>query len=172
MGERSDLDGRGTPADRYDLQRGWVPLAVLALIVSLPILLAAVGAARTGWVPTADSGTIAIRAIDMWTSHRPLVGQFSLAGSDGSEQVFSPGPLLYLVLAPAARFGPAWTLPLTMAALSCGCFTLALAAARRIGGWWFAVIVAVGLLGTIRASGAGTFIEVWTRGRGSRPSPR
>lgn len=163
-GERPDR--RSGP---LDLERGWVPLALLALAVCLPILLAVIDAARAGWVPTADAATIVTRSFDMWSPHRPLVGQFSLAGSDGAEQVFSPGPFLYLVLAPAARFGPSWTLPLTMGLLASGCFALALHAARRVGGWWFAVIVAFGLVGTIRASDAATFVEVWNPWAGLAP---
>ena len=99
-------DGGAEPSHgggALDLERGWVPLALLALAVCLPILLAVLDAARADWVPTADAATIVTRAFDMWSAHRPLVGQFSLAGSDGAKQVFSPGPLLYVVLAPAAR---------------------------------------------------------------------
>jgi hypothetical protein len=165
-------DGGSEPPRRsraLDLERGWVPLAVLTLAICLPILLAVVDAARANWVPTADAATIVTRSYDMWSSQRPLVGQFSLAGSTGAEQVFSPGPLLYVLLAPAARFGPAWTLPLTMGLWATGCFAIALHAARRIGGWWFAVVVAIGLLGTIRASDAATFVEVWNPWAGLAP---
>ena len=165
-------DGAGVSSRRggaLDLQRGWVPLAALVVAVCLPIAMAVLDAARADWVPTADAATIVTRAFDMWSPHRPLVGQFSLAGSTGTKQVFSPGPLLYVVLAPAARFGPAWTLPLTMGALASGCFAVALVAARRIGGWWFAVAVAVGLVGTIRASDASTFVEVWNPWAGLAP---
>ena len=160
-----------TPAGRgaLDLDRGWIPLAALVLAVCLPILLAVVDGARADWVPTADAATIVTRAFDMWSPHRPLVGQFSLAGSTGSKQVFSPGPLLYVLLAPAARFGPAWTLPLTMGLWASACFTVALVAARRIGGWWFAAIVALGLVGTVRASGASAYVEVWNPWAGLAP---
>lgn len=168
-----DGDDGGSGSSRWggalDLDRGWIPLAALALAVCLPILLAVADAARADWVPTADAATIVTRAYDMWSPHRPLVGQFSLAGSTGTKQVFSPGPLLYIVLAPAARFGPAWTLPATMGLLASACFAVALHAARRIGGWWFAVAVAVGLVGTIRASDAWTFVEVWNPWAGLAP---
>lgn len=165
-------DGGAEPSQRsaaLDLERGWVPLALLTLAVCLPVLLAVADAAKADWVPTADAATIVTRSFDMWSSQRPLVGQFSLAGSEGAKQVFSPGPLLYVVLAPAARFGPSWTLPLTMGLLASGCFAIALHAARRIGGWWFAVIVAAGLVGTIRASDAATFVEVWNPWAGLAP---
>ncbi|MGN6693683.1 MAG: hypothetical protein ACTHN0_05855 [Aquihabitans sp.] len=165
-------DGGTGPSGRsaaLDLEHGWVPLALLTLAVCLPILLAVVDAARADWVPTADAATIVTRAFDMWSPRRPLVGQFSLAGSEGAKQVFSPGPLLYVVLAPAARFGPAWSLPLTMGLVASTCFGIALHAARRIGGWWFAVVVAAGLVGTIRASDAATFVEVWNPWAGLAP---
>ncbi|MCU1371563.1 MAG: hypothetical protein JWO77_2757 [Ilumatobacteraceae bacterium] len=165
--EGGDELSRGRGA--LDLERGWVPLAALISAVCLPILLAVLDAARAKWVPTADAATIVTRSYDMWSAHRPLVGQYSLAGGEGAEQVFSPGPFLYLVLAPAARFGPGWTLPLTMGLLAASCFGVALHAARRIGGWWFAVIVAVGLVGTVRASGAGTYVEVWNPWAGLAP---
>ena len=104
-----DGDDGGTEPSRggraLDLDRGWLPLAALALAVCLPILLAVVDAVRAHWYPAADAATIVHRSYDMWSPHRPLVGQYSLAGSTGAEQVFSPGPLLYVVLAPAARFG-------------------------------------------------------------------
>lgn len=161
MGERTEPAEAHRPATRYDLERGWVPLAALVFVLALPMVLAVIGVARAGWVPTGDSGTIALRALDMWGSGRPLVGQFSLAGPEGTDQVFSPGPLLYVLLAPAARFGPDWTLPATMALWSTGCFAVALAAARRIAGWWFAVLVTFALLATMRASGADAYAEVW-----------
>ena len=56
-----------------------------------------------------------------------------------------------------------------MGLLASACFTIALHAARRIGGWWFAVVVAVGLVGTIRASDAATFVEVWNPWAGLAP---
>lgn len=166
------VDGADEPSRRggaLDLEHGWLPLAALILAVCLPILLAVVDAARRDWVPTADAATIVTRSFDMWSAHRPLVGQYSLAGGEGSAQVFSPGPFLYLVLAPAARFGPTWSLPLTMGLLASACFGIALHAARRIGGWWFAVVAALGLVGTVRASGAGTFVEVWNPWAGLAP---
>jgi hypothetical protein len=161
--------GPGRRARWLDLEHGWLPLAALIAAVVLPIVLAVLDAARADWVPTADAATIVTRSYDMWSAHRPLVGQYSLAGGEGAQQVFSPGPFLYLVLAPAARFGPAWTLPLTMGVLAGASFAIALHAARRIGGWWFAVIVAVGLVGTVRASGAFTFVEVWNPWAGLAP---
>lgn len=169
MGDGDDGSAPSRRGGALDLDRGWVPLALLIAAVCLPILLAVLDAARDQWYPAADAATIVNRSYDMWFSGRPLVGQFSLAGSTGTDQVFSPGPLLYVVLAPAARFGPAWTLPATMGLLASAGFGLALYAARRIGGWWFAVLVAFGLVGTIRASDASTFVEVWNPWAGLAP---
>src|SRR5947209_15019393 len=69
------------------------------LAAAVPVLSSTVDAARGGWVPTADRAIIATRALDVFTSHTPLVGQYSEAGRATTHVVHSPGPMLYRLLA-------------------------------------------------------------------------
>jgi hypothetical protein len=124
-------------------------LTVLAgLGAALPVIVAGVRALANGWLPVADQGTIATRAYDVFTSHTPLVGQFSMASGVVGHVTYSPGPMLYWLLALPARFGGPAALTLTMTAFNAAAILGSVALARRRGGraLMFAAATAIALM--------------------------
>jgi hypothetical protein len=122
---------------------------VLAVAVgagaSLPVVVATVRALRAQWMPLGDQGIIATRAFDVFTTHAPLLGQYSEASTVTGQPTYSPGPLLYWLLALPARLGAPASLTLTIAALNVACIMGAVALARRRGGVVLMVLAAVAI---------------------------
>src|SRR5947209_7063793 len=105
-----------------------------ALGAALPIVLSTARAFRDGWVPFGDQAGIATRAYDVFSAHAPLVGQYSSSSHVAHHTTYSVGPLLYWLLAPAARLGPPGAIALTMGAVNVACVVATVALARRRGG--------------------------------------
>ena len=118
------------------------------LAAAVPVIVATVKAVRQGWVPTADQAIIATRSYDVFTSHTPLVGQYSYAGHVTGELTHSLGPMLYWLLAIPAHFGSAANITETMAAANVLSIIGAVALARRRGGLvlMFATALAIALM--------------------------
>ena len=114
----------------------------------MPVIVATVKAVRDGWVPTADQAIIATRSYDVFTSHTPLVGQYSYAGHVTGQLTHSLGPMLYWLLAIPAHFGSAASITETMAAVNVLSIVGVVALARRRGGvvLMFAAAIAVALM--------------------------
>ncbi|MCW3065163.1 MAG: hypothetical protein JWN32_2335 [Solirubrobacterales bacterium] len=125
----------------------WLTLAT-GLGAALPVVVSTTRALVDGWAPISDQGTIAMRAYDVLGAHTPLLGQYSLASSVTGHPTYSPGPMLYWLLALPARFGTAATLPLTMGLVNTGAVVGIVALARRRGGMplMFAAAAAVALM--------------------------
>jgi hypothetical protein len=124
-------------------------LTVLAgLGAALPVIVAGARAIANGWLPVADQGTIAIRAYDVFTSHTPLVGQFSMASEVVGHLTYAPGPMLYWLIALPARFGGPVALTLTMTAFNTVAILGSVALAHRRGGraLMFAAATAIALM--------------------------
>src|SRR5947199_10313067 len=79
------------------LARVWWLLLGLTL---LPVVLACVSAARSGWAPESDDATVAIFSHDAFTTHPPLTGLPSTLGTGSHlRAVHHLGPLEPFVLA-------------------------------------------------------------------------
>jgi hypothetical protein len=74
--------------------------------VELPLAVVALVQIVQGWLPTQDDAAIAIRSWAIFTSHPPLLGQFTAATSCGGQNAYSPGPLEYWLLAVPVRIDP------------------------------------------------------------------
>ena len=133
------------------------------------MISATVKAVRAGWVPVADRGIIATRAHDVFTSHAPLVGQYSLAGEVTGRVTHSLGPMLFWLLAPAAYNGSDVGMTVTMGALNTGCIVGAVALARRRGGRVLMVMSAVAIALMCQSLAAETFHDVWNPSAGLAP---
>jgi hypothetical protein len=118
------------------------------LAASLPVIVAAVRGAAAGWVPAADQGIIATRAYDVFSSHTPLVGQYSMASGVIGHTTYDPGPMLYWLLALPARFGGPAALSATMTVANTAAIMGCVALARRRGGCalMFAAAAAIALM--------------------------
>jgi hypothetical protein len=100
------------------------------------------------WMPAGDQGIIATRAYDVFSSHTPLVGQYSLVSEVVGHLTYSPGPMLYWLIAFPARFGSPHTIALAMGLANTLCVLCVVALSRRRGGvaLMLAVAVAVALM--------------------------
>jgi hypothetical protein len=92
---------------------------LVLLLVLVPFVAAMVNHGR--WEPQGDDALIELRARDVGTGRTPLVGQPSTSGTYGkrAQNVAHPGPLGFVVLAPATRIlGPVTGTLLAAAAVS------------------------------------------------------
>lgn len=81
-------------------------VVVAALLVGV-IWWNAFMASRQGWVPEGDSAIITLRTHDVLSAKPPLLGNPTTAGRSDPGDVYHPGPLEFVLLAPALRlFGP------------------------------------------------------------------
>ncbi len=143
------------------LAAGWPATALVALIASAPVLRALVRALADGWQPVADRAIIATRAYDVFSSHMPLVGQYSFATEVTGHPTYSLGPMLYWLLAPAAHIGSPGSLIVTMAALNVASIALAVVLARRRGGVWLMLAAAAAIAYMCRSLTAADFYDIW-----------
>lgn len=131
------------------------------LVAAIPVLASTVRAISARWVPLGDDGTIAVRSFDVFTTHSPLLGQFSNSTTVTGHEVHSLGPLLYWLFALPARFldyaAPAVTIGLVNAA----CIVGAVALARRRGGVAFMIVTAFALILMCGSLPAETLHDVW-----------
>jgi hypothetical protein len=150
------------------LGNGLLTLAA-GLAAAIPVISATVKAVQAGWVPVADRGIIATRAHDVFTSHMPLVGQYSLAGEVTGRVTHSLGPMLFWLLAPTAYNGSDTGMTVTMGALNTLCIVGAVALARRRGGRVLMVMTAVAIALMCQSLAAETFHDVWNPSAGLFP---
>ncbi|HWW91567.1 MAG TPA: hypothetical protein VNY35_12395 [Solirubrobacteraceae bacterium] len=131
------------------------------LAAAVPVLVATVRAVRDGWLPVADMGVVATRAWDVFTSHAPLVGQYSYAGRVTGKITHSLGPMLYWLLALPAHFGSPASITWTMGIVNTLAILGVVALARRRGGvvLMFAAAIAVALM--CQSLAAETFHDIW-----------
>ena len=139
------------------------------LAAAIPVISATVKAVQAGWVPVADRGIIATRAHDVFTSHAPLVGQYSLAGEVTGRVTHSLGPMLFWLLAPAAYNGSDAGMTVTMGAFNTLCIVGAVSLARRRGGRVLMVMTACAIALMCQSLAAETFHDVWNPSAGLFP---
>lgn len=65
----------------------------------LPIVVATIRAARRGWLPVGDNAYFAVRSMDVFTEHHPLLGTWTSASLNTDTNFNNPGPLLFDLLA-------------------------------------------------------------------------
>jgi hypothetical protein len=132
------------------------------LVAALPIFVATVDVATSGWRPLADDALIAIRAHDVFTSNSPLLGPWSSGYTAVvGEDTFHPGPLLFWLLAVPARvpWPPALEVTAGLVNVACVCGTVALAHRRGGRPLMFATAIAIPImLGSLPAE---TYSDIW-----------
>jgi hypothetical protein len=148
---------------------GRILTLAVGLFAALPLLLATRSALLAGWQPVADRGIIAMRAFDVFSSHLPLVGQYSFASAITGKLTYSIGPMLYWLLAPAAHIGAPGSLVLTMAAINVGSVLGSVILARRRGGVWLMLACAIGIALMCRSLAANNFYDIWNPSAGLFP---
>jgi hypothetical protein len=90
---------------RSDLSSGLLWAA--ALVIALPIVVAAARGIAREWLPAGDNGLLYIRTRDVLSGEIPLLGSWSFASTRAGFDFNHPGPLLYDLLAvPTWLLGP------------------------------------------------------------------
>ena len=150
--------------------RHQLPALAAGLAAAIPVLRSTIGAANAGWVPAGDDGIIATRGWDVFTSHTPLVGQYSEAGLVVHGQVMhSPGPMLYWLIALPARFGGVTSIEVTMGVVNTlaiiGCVILA----RRRGGLVLMFAAALGIALMCQSLPTESLHDIWNPAAGLFP---
>jgi len=84
------------------LSRAWPGRAAAHLAAWAPLVYGLAKSLANGWVATSDNSVIALRSLDVLTSHGPLVGQATRLGAG----VFDLGPIQYWLLAVPVRLDP------------------------------------------------------------------
>jgi hypothetical protein len=139
------------------------------LAAAIPVIAATVNAIAAGWMPVADRGIIATRAHDVFTSHMPLVGQYTLAGEVTGHVTHSLGPMLFWLLAVPAYYGSTVGMTLTMGALNTLSIVGCVALARRRGGRVLMALTALAIALMCQSLAAETFHDIWNPSAGLFP---
>jgi hypothetical protein len=134
----------------------------LGLLAALPVIVAAGYALTDDWAPLGDDAYIGIRAYDVFTGRSPLVGQRS-SGASGvlSDTAYSPGPLLFWLLAIPARLPDPMYMSLTTAAVNVASVMGAVALAYRRGGAALMLATAIAIPIMLASLPAETYADVW-----------
>ena len=98
-----------------------VPAVAAGVAASIPVIVSTVHGVQAGWEPDGDDGIILTRALDVFTNHSPLIGQYSEAGDVTGQIVHSAGPMLYWLLAIPVRLGGPASAAIAMGVLNCVC---------------------------------------------------
>ncbi len=147
-----------------------VPCVAAGLAAAIPVINSTVTAVRAGWAPAGDDGIITTRGWDVLTSHTPLVGQYSEAGLVIHGQIMhSPGPMLYWLIAPAARFGSVTSIAVTMGIANTLAIIGCVALARRRGGLVLMFASAVGIALMCQSLPTEAMHDVWNPAAGLFP---
>lgn len=119
---------------------------IIGLLAAVPVIVSTARALIAGWTPVFDDALIATRAFDVFTVHSSLVGPYSDASVPVVGHVYSPGPLLFWLLAPQTRLLGDWALAVTMGVVNTAAILGVVSLARRRGGpvfmtlpplpWW------------------------------------
>lgn len=120
-------------------------------------------------MPAGDQGIIATRAYDVFSSHSPLVGQYSLVSEVVGHLTYSPGPLLYWLIALPARFGSPHTIALAIGIANALCVLAIVALARRRGGIVLMLVVAVAVAVMCRSFMPEALHDPWNPSAGLLP---
>ncbi len=147
-----------------------MPVLLSGAAASIPVINSTVKAVRAGWMPAGDDGIIATRGWDVFTSHTPLVGQYSEAGLVIHGQVMhSPGPMLYWVLALPAHLGSVADLAVAMGALNTLAILGCVAIAKRRGGYPLMLAAAAGIALMCQSLPTESLHDIWNPAAGLFP---
>ncbi|MEA2449684.1 MAG: hypothetical protein QOG63_1616 [Thermoleophilaceae bacterium] len=141
------------------LRANWLLLA-MCVLAALPVIVSTAHELVAGWAPAGDDAVIATRSYDVFSSRSPLVGQYSAASTALGQATYSPGPLLYWLLAIPARIAPILML-LTMALLNAACAVGVVLLARRRGGALLMIAAATGMALMARSLDQHVWADVW-----------
>ncbi|HEY4376743.1 MAG TPA: hypothetical protein VGM93_06275, partial [Acidimicrobiales bacterium] len=115
------------------------------------------------WIAGGDQAVEIMRMRDVGTAHTPLTGAYSRFGWQ------HPGPLLFWVGAPGARFWADTGVLVTVGLVNAASIAAAVRAAGRVGGRSLAVLVAAGALWMCHTMALATLLDPWNPWVGVMP---
>jgi hypothetical protein len=136
---------------------------------ALPVIASTIKALGEGLTPTGDRAIIATRAYDVFSSHTPLVGQYSASTVLYKHIVHSLGPTPYWLIALPARLGSATTADVVMAAVNVLAILAAVALARKRGGIPLMLVAAGALALMCNSLSPETLHDIWNPSAGLLP---
>ena len=117
-------------ADRL-LSGPWLAVAC-GLAAAVPIVVVALHAVVVGWMPMGDRGWFAVQSFDVLSDRSPPLGPWSSGATLAvGRTAYSPGPMLYWLLAIPARFFDPRVLPATAGVVNVASVLGVLLLARR-----------------------------------------
>jgi hypothetical protein len=144
-------------------------VAAVGLCAAGPVIASTLRALIDGWVPAGDQANIATRAHDVFTSHTPLVGLHSDVSAVTHHTVYSLGPMLFWLLAPAARVASPGSLAFTMGLVNTAAIVGVIALARRRGGRALMLVTALAIVLMARSLAPEVLHDVWNPSAGLFP---
>jgi hypothetical protein len=147
-----------------------LPQILTGLAAAIPVIDSTIKALNAQWVPAGDDGIIATRAWDVFTSHTPLIGQYSEAGLVLHGQIMhGPGPMQYWLLALPVRFGSVTSIAVTMGVINTLAIIGSVALARRRGGLILMFAAALGIALTSQSLPTEGMHDIWNPAAGLFP---
>ena len=125
------------------------------------MIVALITAISDSWAPGGDRAVVATRAYDVLSSHSPLVGAFSTSSELIGENTYSPGPLLYWLLALPSHLPGLLALPLIMALVNGGSAVASVLIARKRAGPGFALIAGMAIAVMCSSLPADLAVDIW-----------
>jgi hypothetical protein len=147
-----------------------LPQLFAGLAAAIPVINSTIKAVQAQWVPAGDDGIIATRGWDVFTSHTPLIGQYSEAGLVVHGQIMhSPGPMQYWLLALPARFGSVTSIAVTIGVVNTLAIIGCVALARRRGGLILMFAAALGIVLMCQSLPTEAMHDIWNPAAGLFP---
>ncbi|MGZ6708051.1 MAG: hypothetical protein ACXVFN_14060 [Solirubrobacteraceae bacterium] len=132
----------------------------VGLLAALPVLVSTVRALHWDWFPYFDQAIIATRAHDVFSAQTPLLGKYSQASGVTGYVTYSPGPMLFWLIALPARLGPK-AIIVAMSLVNVAAVMGTVALARRRGGLAFMFATAIAIALMCRALSGEALHDVW-----------
>ena len=147
------------------------PIAGLAAIVFVPVVVALVALARPTWYPTGDMAQAELHVRGFW-SHPPLVGAAGRIQNVDGVQGSHPGPALWLAIWPVYAALGSGSLALMVSVATVHLVTLCDRAVARVAARWAGVRGRARRRASpfvVRAGGPHVFTEPWNPWMGLLP---
>jgi hypothetical protein len=142
----------------------------LGIVAALPVLAAVIRAVTASWFPMGDNAFTAVNALDVLSRHPPLVGQWSSgATAVVHEPVYSPGPMLFWLLAVPVRLPEPSLQIATVGLMNVACVIGVVVLARRRGGSVLATAVALGIPLMLASLPGEAHADMWNSSVGLLP---
>jgi hypothetical protein len=132
------------------------------LAAAVPILVSTVEVVAAGWVPYSDDAVVAVRAFDVFTTHPPLLGQWS-SGYSGvvGTPTYGLGPLLFWLLAVPAHAPWPGSFEIAIGLLNVASVMGAVGLAHRRGGGPLMFAVAIAIPVMCASLPAEVYSDIW-----------